>query len=53
MHPRVIQDRLGHASIVQTMDTYSAWLPGMQATARDAITEALKRLGSDKRLRIA
>ena len=29
-HPKRVQERLGHASITLTMDTYSHVLPGMQ-----------------------
>jgi integrase len=47
-HPRVIQDRLGHASIVQTMDTYSAWLPSMQTGAAKALEQVLGRLSRQK-----
>jgi integrase len=28
-HPKKVQELLGHASIVQTMDTYSHVIPGM------------------------
>lgn len=31
VHPRVVQERLGHASVTITMDTYSHVLPSMQA----------------------
>ena len=33
VHPKVVQERLGHASISITMDTYSHVLPTMQAEA--------------------
>lgn len=33
VHPKVVQERLGHASIKLTMDTYSHILPSMQADA--------------------
>jgi integrase len=33
VHPKVVQERLGHASIQITIDTYSHVMPGMQADA--------------------
>jgi integrase len=39
VHPKVVQERLGHSSISVTMDTYSSVLPGMQR-------EAVERLAS-------
>ena len=30
VHPKVVQERLGHSSIVVTLDTYSHVLPSMQ-----------------------
>jgi integrase len=40
VHPRVIQARLGHKSIVETMDTYGHLFPD----ARDETTQALDRV---------
>lgn len=45
VHPKVVQERLGHAQIHVTLDTYSHVLPSMQ---RDA-TARLDRLLRDKR----
>lgn len=36
-HPKIVQERLGHASINLTLDTYSHVLPNMQDQAADAI----------------
>jgi integrase len=33
VHPKVVQERLGHATIGVTMDTYSHVLPSMQQDA--------------------
>lgn len=41
VHPRVVQDLLGHASVTLTLDTYSHVLPAMQAGAADAMGDAL------------
>jgi integrase len=40
---KVVSERLGHASIALTLDTYSHVLPDMQAPAVAAISEALFR----------
>lgn len=33
MHPKIVQERLGHASIQVTLDTYSHVAPGLQEAA--------------------
>ncbi|MFC1873530.1 tyrosine-type recombinase/integrase [Chloroflexota bacterium] len=33
VHPRVVQERLGHASIAITLDAYSHVMPGLQEAA--------------------
>lgn len=45
VHPKVVQERLGHSSIAVTMDTYSHVLPSMQQDAAsrvDAMFSGLK-----------
>lgn len=42
-NPKVVSERLGHASIVLTLDTYSHCLPTMQKSATDKLEELLKR----------
>jgi hypothetical protein len=37
VHPKVVQERLGHASITMTLDTYSHLIPSMQRDAISAI----------------
>ena len=32
-HPKIVQERLGHATIATTLDTYSHVLPGLQQAA--------------------
>ena len=34
-HPKIVQERLGHASIQITLDTYSHVAPGLQEAAAD------------------
>jgi integrase len=40
VHPRIAQEMLGHATISQTMDTYSHVVPGMGDAAATALEEA-------------
>lgn len=40
-HPKVVQERLGHASASFTMDRYSAVLPAMQRDAVDRLCRAI------------
>ena len=41
VNPKVVSERLGHASVATTMDIYSHVLPDMQEKAALAIDEAL------------
>jgi integrase len=41
IHPKFVQELLGHASVAITLDTYSHMLPGMGGEAADAMDEAL------------
>jgi integrase len=41
VYPKVVSERLGHASIGITLDTYSHVLPSMQEEAADKINEGL------------
>ena len=51
-NPKIVSERLGHASITLTLDTYSHVLPDMQKTAADKLEEMLfnplkkKRIGT-------
>ncbi|CAM0497245.1 tyrosine-type recombinase/integrase [Thermoanaerobacter kivui] len=40
-NPKVVSERLGHASITLTLDTYSHVLPDMQKQATDKLEEML------------
>ncbi|HTK41870.1 MAG TPA: site-specific integrase [Gemmatimonadales bacterium] len=46
INPKLVADRLGHASIVITLDTYSHVLPDLQASAVEAYAAALASNGS-------
>jgi integrase len=42
VHPKVVQELLGHSSITMTMDTYSHLLPSMQKEAMDGMDNLFK-----------
>lgn len=37
VHPKVVSERLGHASVAFTLDTYTDALPDMQETAASLV----------------
>ena len=39
VHPKIVQEMLGHATITQTMDTYGHVLPTMQEKAVAAMED--------------
>jgi len=41
VHPKVVQERLGHSTVGMTLDTYSHVLPGMQERAIKALEAVL------------
>ena len=43
VHPKIVSERLGHANIQITLDTYSHLLPGMQEAAADTFDKALEQ----------
>jgi len=42
VHPKVVQERLGHSSIGVTLDTYSHVAPGLQEVATSRFDQMLK-----------
>jgi integrase len=46
VHPKVVQERLGHSSISVTMDIYSSVLPGMQREAVEKLASLMNSLGA-------
>lgn len=42
-HPKIVSERLGHSSIVLTMDTYSHVAPHLQQTASERLDEMIFR----------
>jgi integrase len=43
VNPKIVSERLGHASVVITLDTYSHVLPGIQEEAALKFEEGLRR----------
>ncbi len=41
VHPKVVQERLGHSTVALTLDVYSHVLGGLQRDAADRIDEVL------------
>ena len=41
IHPKIVQERLGHSSIQLTLDTYSHVVPGLQRAAALRFDEGL------------
>jgi integrase len=46
IHPKVVQERLGHSQISVTLDTYSHVLEGMDDEAAEKLGDVLSRTGS-------
>jgi integrase len=42
IHPKVVQERLGHASIAMTLDLYSHVVPGMQEEAAASVDDIMR-----------
>jgi integrase len=42
VHPKLVQERLGHSQISLTLDTYSHVVPGMQEEVADKFDELMK-----------
>ncbi|GAB6099229.1 site-specific integrase [Halanaerocella petrolearia] len=42
VHPKIVQERLGHSTINQTLDTYSHVIPSMQKEAVQKLKNSLK-----------
>jgi len=43
IHPKFVQELLGHASVAITLDTYSHMLPGMGGEAATAMEDVLSQ----------
>jgi integrase len=51
IHPKVVQERLGHSDISMTLNTYSHVLPSMQEEAADKMDELLKPIEVSEELK--
>ena len=45
VHPKVVQERLGHSSITVTLDTYSHVIPAMQEDAAELAARLVQLAG--------
>lgn len=43
IHPKIVQERLGHSTIATTMDIYSHLMPNMQQDAVERVDDALQQ----------
>ncbi len=50
IHPKIVQELLGHNQISMTMDIYSHVLPTMQGDAMSQLNDALKEHEKDEDL---
>ncbi len=48
VHPKVVQERLGHASIQMTLDNYSYVTPGIQQAAAEGFDKLLNRKAEEE-----
>ena len=48
IHPKIVQERLGHSSIAITLDTYNHVAPGLQQAAANRFDEVLSPKYNDK-----
>jgi integrase len=46
-HPKIVSERLGHATVGITLDTYSHAIPSLQKEAAAKFDDTLKALGID------
>ncbi len=46
IHPKVVQERLGHSDVGMTLNRYSHVMPGMQRQAADALDAAIEAAAS-------
>ena len=51
VHPKVVQERLGHSDISLTLNTYSHVVPGMQEEAAGKLDELLEPINVSDELR--
>ena len=47
VHPKIVQERLGHSSVSTTLDIYSHVVPGLQEAAARRFEEGLQRVSHE------
>ena len=50
-HPKAVQERLGHATFKQTMDTSAPYIPGLAAAAGNRLGQGLEAPAKPRELR--
>ena len=50
VHPKIVQERLGHSSVSTTLDIYSHVLPGLQEAAARRFEEGLKDIPTETKV---
>ena len=50
IHPRIVQERLGHAKVGTTLDIYSHLTPGLQAAGALSFEEALEGVREEQEI---
>jgi integrase len=50
IHPKIVSERLGHASVALTLDTYSHVLPGIQEAAARTFDDSISHLVITRKL---
>ena len=48
IHPKIVQERLGHSTIAMTLDTYSHVTPGLQQAAAESFDRMLNPKGKNE-----
>ena len=46
VHPKIVQERLGHSTIAITLDTYSHVAPGLQEAAANRFDDVLNTISN-------
>ena len=46
VHPKVVSERLGHATVAITLDRYSHAVPALQAEAAEKVADLIFKRGS-------
>ena len=50
IHPKIVQERLGHSTITVTLDTYSHMTPGLQEEAAERFDDIIQPQNENTRI---